>query len=77
LPLFDEARTFSTEPKRLAELWRGTGEACVHAGDNACALDAYRRALALTPGDRDLQRRIATVLLSLHEVAQAEAAWRA
>jgi hypothetical protein len=27
--------------------------------------------------ERDLQRRIATVLLSLHEVAQAEAAWRA
>jgi tetratricopeptide (TPR) repeat protein len=76
-PLFAEARTVTTEPKRLAELWRGTGEACVHAGDNGCALDAYRQALALTPGDRDLQRRIATVLLWLDEYAQAEAAWRA
>ncbi len=77
LPLFDEARGVTADPKALAELWRGTGEACVHTGDNACALDAYRRALVLTPGDRDLQRRIATVLLWLDEYAEAEAAWRA
>ena len=77
LPLFEQARGFATEPKALADLWRGTGEACVHTGDNPCALDAYRRALALTPGDRDLQRRIATVLGWMDETAQAEAAWRA
>jgi tetratricopeptide (TPR) repeat protein len=77
LPLFAEARDHVREPRAEAELWRGSGEACVHTGDNACALDAYRRALALTPGDRDLQRRIATVLLWMDEYAQAEAAWRA
>ncbi|HRH88723.1 MAG TPA: tetratricopeptide repeat protein, partial [Rubrivivax sp.] len=71
LPLFEQARGFATEPKALADLWRGTGEACVHTGDNPCALDAYRRALALTPGDRDLQRRIATVLGWMDETAQA------
>lgn len=76
LPLFEQARQVSTEPKAQAELWRGTGETCVQTGDNACALDAYRRALALTPGDRDLQRRIALVLLWMDEYAQAEAAWR-
>ena len=77
LPLFAEARGFATEPKLQAELWRGTGEACVQTGDNACALHAYREALALTPGDRDLQRRIALVLLWMDEYAQSEAAWRA
>lgn len=77
LPLFAEARGFATAPKLQADLWRGTGEACVQTGDNACALDAYRQALALTPGDKDLQRRIALVLLWMDEYAQAEAAWRA
>jgi tetratricopeptide (TPR) repeat protein len=77
LPLFEQARGFATEPKALAELWRGSGEACVQTGDNACALDAYRQALALTPGDKDLQRRIALVLLWMDEYAQSEAAWRA
>lgn len=77
LPLFEQARNFTSEPKALAELWRGTGEACVQTGDNACALDAYQRAPALTPGDRDLQRRVALVLLWMDEYAQAEAAWRA
>lgn len=77
LPLFEQARGFTGDAKQQAELWRGSGEACVHSGDNACALDAYRRALALTPGDRDLQRRIATVLYWIDEYAQAEAAWRA
>lgn len=77
LPLFAEARGFTTDPKAQAELWRGTGEACVELGDNACALQAYRSALALTPGDRDLQRRVATVLLWMDEYAEAEAAWRA
>ena len=76
LPLFEQARGFTADPKQQAELWRGSGEACVQTGDNACALDAYRRALALTPGDRDLRRRIATVLGWLDEYAQAEAAWR-
>lgn len=77
LPLFEQARGFAADAKALAELWRGTGEACVQAGDNACALQAYRQALALTPGDKDLQRRIALVLLWMDEYAQAEAAWRA
>lgn len=77
LPLFAEARGFTTDPKSQAELWRGTGEACVELGDNACALQAYRSALALTPGDRDLQRRVATVLLWMDEYAEAEATWRA
>ena len=77
LPLFAQARGFTTDPKAQAEMWRGTGEACVELGDNACALQAYRSALALTPGDRDLQRRVATVLLWMDEYAQAEAAWRA
>jgi tetratricopeptide (TPR) repeat protein len=77
LPLFLQARDFTLDPKALADLWRGSGEACVQTGDNACALHAYRRALALTPGDRDLQRRIAQVLLWMDEHAQAEAAWRA
>ncbi len=77
LPLFEQARGFSTDPKQVSELWRGSGEACVHTGDNACALHAYREALALSPGDRDLRWRIATVLLWLDEYAQAEAAWRA
>ena len=76
LSLFEQARGFTSDPKQQAELWRGSGEACVQTGDNACALDAYRNALALTPGDRDLQRRIATVLLWMDEYAQAEAAWR-
>ena len=77
LPLFAEARGFTADPKAQAELWRGTGEACVELGDNACALQAYRSALTLTPGDRDLQRRVATVLLWMDEYAEAEAAWRA
>jgi tetratricopeptide (TPR) repeat protein len=77
LPLFAEARGFTTDPKAQAELWRGTGEACVELGDNACALQAYRAALALTPGDRDLQRRVAVVLLWMDDYAEAEAAWRA
>ncbi len=77
LPLFEQARGFTGERKQQAELWRGSGEACVQTGDNACALHAYREALALTPGDKDLQRRIALVLLWLDEYAQAEAAWRA
>ncbi len=76
LSLFEQARGFTSDPKQQAELWRGSGEACVQTGDNASALDAYRNALALTPGDRDLQRRIATVLLWMDEYAQAEAAWR-
>ena len=77
LPLFEQARSFTTDPKLQAELWRGSGEACVQTGDNACALHAYRQALALAPGDRDLQRRIALVLLWMDEYAQSEAAWRA
>lgn len=77
LPLFEQARGFTSDAKQQAELWRGSGEACVQTGDNACALDAYRQALALSPGDRDLQRRIALVLLWLDDYAQAEAAWRA
>jgi tetratricopeptide (TPR) repeat protein len=77
LPLFEQARGFASDPRQQAGLWRGTGEACVETGDNRCALDAYRRALVLTPGDRDLQRRAAQVLLWMDEYAQAEAAWRA
>jgi Flp pilus assembly protein TadD len=77
LPLFEQARGFAADAKAQAELWRGTGEACVQVGDNACALQAYRQALALTPGDKDLQRRIALVLLWMDEYAQAEVAWRA
>jgi tetratricopeptide (TPR) repeat protein len=77
LPLFVQARDFITEPKARAELWRGTGEACVETGDNACALDAYRHALALQPADTDLQRRIALVLLWMDDYTQAEEAWRA
>jgi len=77
LPLFEQARDFTTEPKALAELWRGSGETCVQTGDNTCALDAYRQALALMPGNKDLQRRIALVLLWMDDYAQAEAEWRA
>lgn len=77
LPLFAEARGFTSEAKPQAELWRGTGEACVQTGDNACALAAYRQALELTPGDRDLRRRIAQVLLWMDAYDEAEAAWRA
>jgi Flp pilus assembly protein TadD len=77
LPLFEQARGFAADAKAQAELWRGTGEACVQVGDNACALQAYRQALALTPGDKDLQRRVALVLLWMDEYAQAEVAWRA
>lgn len=77
LPLFEQARAFTNDAKQQAELWRGSGEACVQTGDNVCALHAYREALALTPGDKDLQRRIATVLLWMDDYAQAEAAWRA
>jgi len=77
LPLFEQARGFSSDPKAQAELWRGAGEVCVETGDNACALNAYRQALALTPGNKDLQRRIALVLLWLDDYAQAEAASRA
>jgi Flp pilus assembly protein TadD len=76
LPLFEQARSFASEPKTQAELWRGTGEACVQTGDNPCALHAYRQALALMPADKDLQRRIALVLLWMDEYAQSEAAWR-
>lgn len=77
LPLFAEARGATRDPQAQADLWRGTGEACAHTGDNTCALDAYRQALALTPGDRELRRRIATVLGWMDEYAQAEAEWRA
>lgn len=77
LPLFEQARGFTTDAQQLTELWRGSGEACVQLGDNACALNAYREALAHSPGDRALQRRIAQVLLWLDEYARAEAAWRA
>jgi Flp pilus assembly protein TadD len=77
LPLFEQARGFAADAKAQAELWRGTGEACVQVGDNACALQAYRQALARTPGDKDLQRRVALVLLWMDEYAQAEVAWRA
>lgn len=77
LPLFADARGFAAEPKAQADLWRGTGEACVEIGDNACALNAYQQALALQPGDKDLQRRIALVWLWMDDYAQSEAAWRA
>lgn len=77
LPLFADARGFASEPKAQAELWRGTGEACVETGDNACALHAYQQARVLQPGDKDLLRRIALVWLWMDEYAQAEAAWRA
>ena len=77
LPLFADARGFASEPKAQSELWRGTGEACVETGDNACALHAYSQARALTPSDKDLQRRMALVLLWMDEYAQSEAAWRA
>ncbi|MEI7465370.1 MAG: tetratricopeptide repeat protein [Burkholderiales bacterium] len=77
LTLFEQARGFALDPKAQTDLWRGAGEACVTTGDNACALNAYRKALALTPGNKDLQRRIALVLLWLDEYAQAEVAWRA
>lgn len=76
-PLFAEARGYTEEPQVLSELWRGSGEACAALGDNACALDAYEQALALTPADRNLKRRIAMVLLWMDEYARSEAAWRA
>ena len=77
LPLFAEARSVTGEPQALSDLWRGTGEACAATGDLACTLDAYQRALALTPQDKNLRRRIATVWLWQDEFAQSEAAWRA
>ncbi|MGH9362222.1 MAG: hypothetical protein ACRD2T_09915, partial [Thermoanaerobaculia bacterium] len=38
------------------------GEALEAAGERAAAADAYRRALALRPGDRELAARLAALL---------------
>lgn len=75
-PLFVEAQPLATDDEARAALLRGEGEACAEIGDVPCALDAYQRALALKPQDRDLRRRIALAWLWLDDYGRAEQAWR-
>ena len=76
-PLFVEAQALAKTPRERADLLRGEGEACAAFGDVPCALDAWQRALAQQPQDRDLRRRIATAYLWLDDYAMSEAQWRA
>lgn len=75
-PLFVEAQALATTPRERADLLRGEGEACAAFSDVPCALDAWQRALALQPQDRDLRRRIATAYLWLDDYSRSEALWR-
>lgn len=77
LPLFAEARGQAATALAQAELWRGSGEACAALAEWACTIDAYGRALALDPGNRDLRRSLATAWRWQDDFARSEAAWRA
>ena len=77
LPLFVEAQSHAHDDRARAEWLRGEGEAHAELGDLKAAIDAYDKALALSPDDRDLERRIALSWLWLDDYARAEQAWRA